>query len=142
MQNEYHYYAKNVTELQNKAVDFAKNAMIGDVFCLYGHLGAGKTSFAQGFINYFSPNNVIIQSPTFTIMQLYEFNSIKIAHFDLYRIELEIELEELGIDEIMQDHIVLVEWANNMRSFLPQKRQDIFIEIENDGRLLKWNEYK
>src|SRR4051812_29949378 len=82
----------------------------GDVVALTGALGAGKTSFARGFIAARAGRPIEVPSPTFTLVQTYDLPSGPIWHFDLYRLERPDDAIELGIDEAFADGISLIEW--------------------------------
>ena len=106
----------------------AKEAGPGDVYCLVGDLGVGKTVFSQGFgagIGVEEPVN----SPTFTIVQVYEEGRLPFYHFDVYRIADEEELYEIGFDEMIDgDGVSLIEWANLIPGSLPEHYTEIRIE--------------
>ncbi|MDC9700668.1 MAG: tRNA (adenosine(37)-N6)-threonylcarbamoyltransferase complex ATPase subunit type 1 TsaE [Alphaproteobacteria bacterium] len=109
---------------------FASILRSGDVVSLSGELGAGKTTFARALINSLSPSGEMIEvtSPTFPIVQFYEFPGIKVAHFDFYRINDPSELEELGWYEALLSCLVLIEWPSRLVShLLPESRLDICI---------------
>ena len=93
----------------------------GDVITVAGDLGAGKTTFAQFLIQALSPEPVEVTSPTFTLMQSYpvqlqDGNACEFYHFDLYRIEAESALIELGLDEIVTG-VSLIEWPERLGSY-------------------------
>ncbi len=100
----------------------------GQVICLYGDLGTGKTVFTQGLargLGIAGPVN----SPTFTILQIYEEGRIPLYHFDVYRIADPEEMEEIGWDDYIEgEGVCLVEWAGIIEELLPEKRRDIRIE--------------
>jgi len=102
----------------------------GGVYTLLGDLGVGKTTFTQGVavgLGIKEPVN----SPTFTILQVYEEGRIPFYHFDVYRIEEEEEMEEIGYDEYFYgDGICFIEWANQIPNILPKKHTQIRIEKE------------
>lgn len=134
-------------ETQNIAQDFGKTLKGGSVVCLYGELGAGKTTFVQGLARGLGIKNRII-SPSFIIVRRYDLGlrnkDLKIKHFyhiDLYRLENENGLEGLGLDEILDDKksIIAVEWAEKLGKKLPKKRTDIYLEsIDDDERQIVW----
>ena len=100
----------------------------GDVYCLTGDLGVGKTVFTQGVaagLGITEPVN----SPTFTIIQEYEDGRLPFYHFDVYRIgDLE-EMEEIGYDDyFFGQGICLIEWAELIEEILPEKRIEVTIE--------------
>ena len=110
--------------------ELAKQAEPGDVFCLIGDLGVGKTVFSQGFGAGIGIEDAI-NSPTFTIVQVYEEGRLPFYHFDVYRIGDEEELFEIGFDEMLDgDGVSLIEWANLIPGSLP--RQYTEVQIEKD----------
>ncbi len=105
-------------------------AVSGQMVTLVGDLGTGKTVFTKGFaagLGIFEPVN----SPTFTILQVYEEGRLPLYHFDVYRIGDVEELEEIGAWEYFYgDGVCLVEWADLIEEILPKHR--IQVEIEKD----------
>jgi len=100
------------------AAKLAKRAKPGDVIGLKGPLGAGKTTFARGFISArFGPTEV--PSPTFTLVQTYEGEDGAIWHFDLYRLKSADEAEELGLDEARRSAVLLIEWPERLGAMMP-----------------------
>ena len=124
---------KNETETSVFAEEVAALADVGDVICLFGGLGAGKTNFSRSFIRSLTNSDQDVPSPTYTLVQSYEIqkqsNSIEIWHFDLYRISEEVEIMELGIEDACSDGIVLIEWPENALRFLPKRRLEIHFEF-------------
>ncbi len=110
------------------AVDLAKKAVPGQVFTLTGDLGVGKTVFTQGFAHGLGITEPV-NSPTFTIVQVYESGRLPFYHFDVYRIGDVEEMDEIGFDEyVMGEGVSLIEWANLIEEILPEKRTEIIIE--------------
>ena len=104
------------------------DARPGQVYCLNGDLGVGKTVFTKGFAKGLGIDEVI-SSPTFTIKKSYEEGRIPLCHLDVYRIEDEDEMEEIGYeDEFYGDGVSLVEWAENIRGILPEDAVEVTIE--------------
>lgn len=119
------YQTKSEEETKNLAILFAKDFLkTGGVIGLIGDLGAGKTTFSQGFAKGLKVKEKIT-SPTFLLMHQYQIpNSEKIFyHLDLYRLEGEINIKEIGLDEIFKnpDNIILIEWADKIKNRLPIK---------------------
>ncbi len=109
-------------------VDLAKKAVPGQVFTLTGDLGVGKTVFTQGFAHGLGITEPV-NSPTFTIVQVYEGGRLPFYHFDVYRIGDVEEMEEVGFDEyVMGEGVSLIEWANLIEEILPERRTEIIIE--------------
>lgn len=110
----------------------------GRVICLYGELGSGKTTFTQGVAKGLGVGDFVL-SPTFIIVRQYNLpveNKRVFFHIDLYRIENEGELTNIGLHEIFSnsDNIIVVEWAEKLGKFLPQKRIDIKFTILDFNR--------
>ena len=106
----------------------------GDVVCLWGGLGAGKTTLARGLIRALMGPDEEAPSPTFTLVQTYEGPRFPIAHLDLYRLSGPEELRELGLDEAMEDGAAVIEWPERLGGRLPPDRLDIRLSIEAEGR--------
>ena len=81
----------------------------GDVVALSGDLGAGKTALARAILRGRGVRDHV-PSPTFTLVQAYETPGLTVHHFDLYRVEDESELRELGLEDARQDGALLIEW--------------------------------
>lgn len=104
------------------------SARAGDVLCLSGDLGAGKTTFTQGFAKGMGILDTV-SSPTFTIIQEYEGSGLPLYHFDVYRISDIEEMEEIGYEDYFYgDGVCLIEWAELVEDILPDDRTDIKIE--------------
>ena len=103
-------------------------AKAGDVFTLVGDLGVGKTVFTQGFAKGLGIDEHV-NSPTFTILQIYEDGRIPLYHFDVYRIgDLE-EMDEIGYEDyVYGDGVSLIEWANLIEEIIPKDAHRIVIE--------------
>ena len=101
-------------DLAEIAKIFAENTENSDLLLLSGKVGSGKTEFARLIIkaNAKKENIVIeeISSPTFSLVQSYEFKCRKISHIDLYKVKSELELFELGIPDVFDSQITILEW--------------------------------
>jgi len=102
------------------AAELAASAKPGDVICLSGPLGAGKTVFAQGFARGIGYTGRVT-SPTFTIVQVYEGGRLPLYHFDLYRLDGGAEeLEGIGYEEYFYSGgVCLVEWPEKAADAIP-----------------------
>ena len=99
----------------------------GEIYCLEGELGTGKTVFAKGFAKGLKIDE-IVDSPTFTIVKEYRGRE-KLYHFDVYRIEDIEELQEIGFSEMISgDAICLIEWASQIEEEIPENAKWITIE--------------
>ena len=101
----------------------------GDALLLRGDLGAGKTAFARALIQALGVKGEV-PSPTFTLVQSYDLPSLRIYHFDLYRLKHPEEIEEIGFDEACADGAVLVEWPEKAASFMPRGALVLHFEMD------------
>ena len=125
-------------ETRAYAAAMARSARPGDIICLDGDLGAGKTVFAQGFAEGLGITRPIT-SPTFTIMNIYEEGRLPLYHFDVYRIEEPEEMQEIGAEEYFDgDGVCLVEWASNIADEIPPEA--IHVTIKKD--MTKGEDYR
>jgi tRNA threonylcarbamoyladenosine biosynthesis protein TsaE len=115
----------------------AKQAVAGDVITLEGALGAGKTTFARGFIQQLTGTDEEVVSPTFTLVQTYDSAAGEIWHFDLYRLDKPEDVLELGLDEALSGAIVLIEWPQRMGRLLPSRRLEIELAIAGEARVAR-----
>ncbi|AGA65354.1 ATPase YjeE [Liberibacter crescens BT-1] len=107
-----------------------------DCLTLSGDIGAGKSVLARAIIRILSENDILeVLSPTFTLIQIYDAK-IPIAHCDFYRLSTQQEYIELGLDEILNEGICIIEWPEIIRDFLPCFSISIHIKEENNGRNL------
>ena len=109
-------------------VSLAQNAKPGDVFCLEGDLGAGKTVFAKGFGKGLGIDEPI-SSPTFTILHEYESGRLPLYHFDAYRIDDPAELYEIGYEEyFFGNGVCLIEWPSKVEELIPASAVRVSID--------------
>ena len=123
---------KSAQETQQIGKKLAGTTKGGEVLLLFGDLGAGKTTFMQGFAEGLGIFQRII-SPTFIIMRSYDVGGKvqKLYHIDLYRTESGSDLEGLGMKEILQDKhaVVAIEWPEKLGSLLPEKRIEVNLTV-------------
>ena len=112
-------------DTQNIAAEISKNLSPGDVVCLFGEMGVGKTVFTNGLCRALGACEYAT-SPTFTVVNEYDGGQFPVYHFDMYRIEDEDELIEIGFEEyLMSGGICIIEWPENIPDSLPKKRIDV-----------------
>ncbi len=107
----------------------------GQIVCLIGELGAGKTTLARGIIAAWCGAAQETPSPTYTLAQSYEGPSGVLTHMDLYRLRHPEEVFELGLEDAMQDGVVLIEWPERLGAFVPKRRFEITLSWHGAGRL-------
>lgn len=118
-------------ETMDLAKTFAKSVDVGDIICLEGELGAGKTHFVKGFVSAFGIDPDDVTSPTFSIIQEYH-GEISVYHFDFYRIKKKEEALEIGVEEYFyNDGICIIEWPDRVKDLIPE--QSKFIKIKQTG---------
>lgn len=158
-------HTKSAEETQQFANNLAQKLHGGDVLLLYGNLGAGKTTFVQGLANGLGIERRII-SPTFIILRTYEIPSLSsraqprdlsqvkeisrsinrprndslevknFYHVDLYRLQSEREIEDIGLPSFMGDkeNIVVIEWPERLGSLIPKNAWKLFFENEGEDK--------
>ena len=105
---------------------------IGDTVVLTGDLGSGKTKLTEGILTYYKLEEEI-SSPTFTIVNEYIKDEIKIFHFDVYRLEDSSEFYAIGGDEYFEKGICIIEWGELIQDALPQEYLHIKFERDNNN---------
>jgi len=104
----------------------------GDIVCLYGDLGAGKTSFSYGIALGLEVKDQYITSPTFTFVNEYK-GRIPFYHIDLYRLKDPEELEGIGFEEyIDSDGVTVIEWAERAEDELPDDRLSVYLSYVDE----------
>jgi len=106
-----------------------------DVVALEGDLGAGKTTLARAILRAAAGDPaLIVPSPTFTLVEIYETPGASWWHFDLYRLEQPEQVFELGWEDARAEGVALVEWAERLGPLLPRDRLTVRLAIEGEGR--------
>ncbi len=115
-------------ETYNVGVQLGRDAVPGQVYCIYGDLGVGKTIISQGVAAGLGITEVV-NSPTFTIVKEYDEGRLPLYHFDVYRIGDVDEMDEIGYNEMVYgEGVCLIEWANLIEEILPDDYTRIDIE--------------
>ena len=144
---------KSLEDTKNFSENISKIINKGDIIFLYGEIGVGKTTFVRNIINHLQSKNKIkksnVLSPTFNIVYDYNIGNFKILHYDLYRVKNYNDISQLGMFEISDDHIKIVEWPELIEP-KPKNRIDILFKYSKliESRNVKvvgfgkWKGYK
>ena len=129
--------AKSEAETVAAARGIAAELKAGSVIYLHGDLGMGKSVFARGLVRALcGDEGMEVPSPTFTLVQEYDgagdFAGVPVYHFDLYRIEDEEEIFELGWEDALRDGIVIVEWPSKLGIYMKRPFMDVTL-LHVDG---------
>lgn len=130
------YISTSEEETRKIARELARDFKTG-VIALTGELGAGKTTFVQGFAKALGIKDKII-SPTFVLIRQHKFNKRILYHIDLYRLEGKIDIKQLGIEELFNsNNIIIIEWAEKIEKDLPKKTIKISLKkVTENERLI------
>ena len=135
-----------ISQSSQETVNFARNLagrlMVADILCLFGDLGAGKTTFVKGIAQGIKVKISEVNSPTFTLLNIYK-GKIPLYHFDLYRLDNLNEIARLGYEEFFYSTgISIVEWADKLGALLPQEYLAIeLIHRQENKRLITLKAY-
>ena len=100
------------------------------VWLFHGDPGAGKTTFIRSLVKALGGDPALVSSPTFPILNIYQGRSGRILHFDLYRIDKETELYDLGMDEYLDSgDLCLIEWPERLGNLLPSRYFSVHLEM-------------
>ncbi|HCW54394.1 MAG TPA: tRNA (adenosine(37)-N6)-threonylcarbamoyltransferase complex ATPase subunit type 1 TsaE [Clostridium sp.] len=128
----------NVEQTTQLGINLGKLLNAGDIVCLTGDLGTGKTHITKGIAKGLDIDDNIT-SPTFTIVNEYDSGRLKLNHFDVYRVSDPDEVYAIGFDDyIFSDAVSIIEWANYIEEILPKDL--LHIRIEKD--LSKGEDYR
>lgn len=123
----------SAAETEQVGFEMAQAILSPAFVCLYGELGAGKTTFAKGFARGLGVGETV-RSPSFALIMEYPSSKGRFLHVDLYRLEDSAQILNLGLDELAEGAIVLVEWADRLGDRSPTERIDVRIKVLNDDR--------
>ncbi len=124
----------NETATEALGATLAERLKPGDVVGLRGELGAGKTTLARAILRTAAGDpDLIVPSPTFTLVEVYDTPRGSYWHFDLYRLEAPEQIYELGWEEALAGGIVLIEWPERLGNLLP-RHLSVMLEIDGDAR--------
>ena len=128
----------NLEETEKFGLFLGENLRPGDVICLNGDLGTGKTTLTKSIAKGLGIHDYVT-SPTFTIVNEY-YGKIDLYHIDTYRLDDMVDVDYLGFDEYFySDGVTIVEWAEKIRDALPEEYMEINIKSHDDKRDLDIN---
>lgn len=122
------FYCSDESQTKKLAQNLASVTKPGDVWALYGTLGAGKSVFSRAFIQALTGASEV-PSPTFTLVQTYDADNFEIYHYDLYRLKSAEEIWELNIEEAVHEAVCLIEWPEKMGPYLPKNSFKLEINV-------------
>ena len=126
------YTTHSEQETIELGIKLAGEVSVGDILCLDGRLGAGKTHFVKGLAKGLGIDEKQVHSPTYTLIHEYMGGEIPLYHFDCYRMESEQEALEIGAEEYFYGGgVSVVEWPNRIKSLIPGNAVWVQIDIEN-----------
>jgi len=129
--------SKSVNETINIGKVIARNLQKGDIVCLFGELGSGKTVLIKGLAWGLGIERRKVISPSFVLIRRYSTAKIPLYHFDLYRLKRIEEILALGYEEYFYDDgITVVEWADRLKYLLPKEYLKIKLSIKSDSQRL------
>ena len=125
----------SLRDTQKFSKKISKIIKAGDIIFLSGEMGVGKTTFVQFLINHLQAKHRIkksdVLSPTFNIVYDYSVGKIQILHYDLYRLKNKRDILELGIFEVLEKHIKIIEWPHLIKP-KPKDRIEILLKYSKN----------
>ena len=133
----------NLSQIDNISKKILSNLSKTDCIFLFGELGSGKTTFARSLIHQIQRKNKVqkteVPSPTFNLLYEYEIKSLKVMHYDLYRLKTNKEIEQLGIFEDSKNIISVIEWPEKMKKKIENRLEITFYhETDEESRKIKF----
>ncbi len=134
----YRFFLADETATENFGRLLGTLAADGDVYCLSGDLGAGKTLMSKGVCRSLGVEEEDVVSPTFSLMNIYNGTVMEVRHFDLYRLDSPEELADIGFYEYVGgEGVSLIEWGDLFVSELPPEYLQVNLSIVPDGRVVE-----
>ena len=133
----------NLSQIDNISKKILSNLSKTDCIFLFGELGSGKTTFARSLIHQMQKKNKVqkteVPSPTFNLLYEYEIKSLKVMHYDLYRLKTNTEIEQLGIFEDSANTVSIIEWPEKMKKKIENRLEITFYhETDEESRKIKF----
>lgn len=126
-ENSFEFISRSPQQTKRIGARLGNHLKAGDVICLFGELGAGKTTFVQGLVQGWGSSD-LVTSPTFVLINQYRRpDGTEIHHLDAYRLKDELDAEVLDLDGLIEHGILLVEWPERIQKVLPA--ENFWIEM-------------
>ncbi|MCC6299574.1 MAG: tRNA (adenosine(37)-N6)-threonylcarbamoyltransferase complex ATPase subunit type 1 TsaE [Anaerolineales bacterium] len=123
--------SRNAEATRQLGTNLGSALRVGDVICLQGELGAGKTTFVQGLAQGWGSLDSV-SSPTFVLVNVYRHsNENNLFHMDAYRLDSTNEAEELDLDSMLAEGALIIEWPERMSGLIPSER--LWVSFETLG---------
>ena len=134
------FFSRSPEQTRRIGMRLGSEIKAGDVICLQGNLGAGKTTFVQGLAQGWGSQDSV-SSPTFILVNLYRrANGDQLFHLDAYRLESMLEAEELDLDSMMTEGALIIEWPERLDHLIPAERLWINLDhIQEEHREMRFN---
>jgi tRNA threonylcarbamoyladenosine biosynthesis protein TsaE len=134
------FFSRSPEQTRRIGMRLGSEIKAGDVICLQGNLGAGKTTFVQGLAQGWGSQDSV-SSPTFIIVNLYRrANGDQLFHLDTYRLESIPEAEELDLDSMLAEGALVIEWPERLGHLIPDERLWINLDhIQEEHRQMRFN---
>jgi tRNA threonylcarbamoyladenosine biosynthesis protein TsaE len=134
------FFSRSPEQTRRVGMRIGAEIKAGDVICLQGDLGAGKTTFTQGLAQGWGSQDSV-SSPTFIIVNMYRrANGAKLFHLDAYRLDSVPEAEELDLDSMLAEGALIIEWPERIGGLIPKERMWVTLDhIEGEHRQMRFN---
>lgn len=134
------FFSRSPEQTRRIGMRLGSEIKAGDVICLQGNLGAGKTTFVQGLAQGWGSQDSV-SSPTFILVNLYRrANGDQLFHLDTYRLESISEAEELDLDSMLAEGALIIEWPEQLGELIPEERLWINLDyMADEHRQMRFN---
>lgn len=134
------FFSRSPEQTRRIGIRLGDEIRTGDVICLQGNLGAGKTTFTQGLAQGWGSQDSV-SSPTFVLVNLYRrANGDQLFHLDAYRLESMPEAEELDLDSMLTEGALIIEWPERLGDLIPMERLWINLDhMAEEHRQMRFN---
>jgi tRNA threonylcarbamoyladenosine biosynthesis protein TsaE len=124
------FFLNSLADTEKLAKKISKIIKNGVCLCLYGKLGIGKTTLVKFILKHHMGKKINVNSPTFSLVNVYETNNLRVWHYDLYRLNQKSEIYNLDIELALRD-CTIIEWPEIIEDILPNDRINIYFDEIN-----------